>query len=189
MTSFIRPYCLLLVISLWWCVGPVAKIQAGSPAKPTQVSPVTEMQPGRTYAAGTRVHIPKGSASFVIPAGWHAQLPEDSEAIIAVSESGAGFVMVFMFLNLTEEELTALLGESQPITHDLVFEPVGQVVRKGNRLTASYRAGVLAGRALTVMGPHQQGVLFFLGSPHTESSQSDEVLADLAESTEFASTE
>jgi hypothetical protein len=121
----------------------------------------------------------------MIPAGWHAQLPEDSDAIIAISEAGAGFVMVFMVLNLSEEELTSLLGEAQPITQDLVFEPVGRVTRKGNRLVASYEGGSLAGRSLTVMGPNQQGVLFFLGRPQTESSQPDRVLDDLADSTEF----
>lgn len=150
--------------------------------------PPVAMKPGRAYAAGTRVQIPKGDVSFVIPAGWHAQLPEDSDAIIAVSDAGAGFVMVFMILNLSDEELAALLKEPQPITHDLVFEPIGQVVREGNRMTAFYRARSLVGRALTVMGPDQQGVLFFLGRPPTESSQPDRVLNDLAESTEFILT-
>ena len=147
MTSFARPRVAFLVISLWWCVGSVVGTQTGPPAKKTQPSSVAEMQPGQVYEAGTRVHIPADSASFLIPAGWHARLPEDSEAIILISESGAGFVVVFMVLNLTEEELIALPGEPQPITDDLVFEPDGQVVRKGNRLAASYRARAFVGRA------------------------------------------
>lgn len=185
MHAFAYPLGLLL-FSLWSCSWSVTEAQAESPINKTQAFPAVEMQPGQTYAAGTRLHIPKGNASFVIPAGWHAQLPEDSEAIIAVSESGAGFVMVFMILNMTEEELIALMGEPQPITHDLVFEPAGPVVKKGNRVTAGYEAGSLSGRAVTVLGPDQQGVLFFLGRPRTESNQPDQVLDDLAESTEFA---
>lgn len=176
----------LLLFSLWSCSGSVTEAQAESPLTRTQSSPAVEMQPGQPYAAGTRLRIPKGNASFVIPVGWHAQLPEDSEAIIAVSESGAGFVMVFMILNMTEEELITLLGEPQPITHDLVFEPAGPAVKKGNRVTAAYEAGSLSGRALTVLGPDQQAVLFFLGRPRTESNQPDQLLDDLAESTEFA---
>lgn len=144
------------------------------------------MQPGLTYAGGTRVHIPKGTASFVIPAGWHAQLPEDSDAVIALSDSGAGFVLAFMVLNLTEEELTALLHEPQPITHDLVFEPVGPVVKEGNRLAATYTSGTLAGRAVTITGSDRQSALFFLGRPPTDASQPDRVLDELADSTEFA---
>lgn len=94
--------------------------------------------------------------------------------------------MVLMILNLTEEELTGLLGEPQPITHDLVFEPAGPVVKRGNRVEAAYEAGSLSGHALTVMGPNQQGVLFFLGRPRTEAEQPDQVLDELADSTEFA---
>lgn len=188
MPSFVHFRVAFLLISLCWCGESVTETQAGSPTHKTQSSTVVEMQPGQAYAAGTRVHIPKGGASFVIPAGWHAQLPEDSEVIIAVSESGAGFIMVFMILNLTEEELTALLAEPQPITHDLVFEPIGPVTKKDNRVTAAYEAGSLSGRAVTVMGPNRQGVLFFLGRPHMESSEPDLLLDELADSTEFIAT-
>ena len=64
------------------------------------------------------------------PSGWHAQRPEESEAVILLSEAGDGFIMVFKMLNLTEEALIALLGERQPITHDLVFEPSGPVTKQ-----------------------------------------------------------
>lgn len=186
MHSLIAPRIALCLVGLSGCLGLVAEGRAGEPAQQNRLSQAIEMQPGQAYAGGTRVHIPKGAASFVVPAGWHAQLPEDSDAIIAVSDSGAGFVMVFMVLNLTEEELTALLQEPQPITHDLVFEPVGTVVKKGNRLTASYRGGSLAGRAVAMMGSDRQGVLFFLGRPPTDASQPDRVLDELADSTDFA---
>lgn len=173
-----------LLFSLWCCIALAA--QAASTVNQAYASPVVEMQPGLAYAAGTRLHIPKGSASFVIPSGWQAQLPEDSETIIAGSDEGAGFVMVFMILNLTEDELTALLGEPQPITHDLVFVPAGPIVKRGNRMIAAYEAGSHSGRAVTVMGPNQQGVLFFLGWPRSESNQPDRVLQELADSTEFS---
>lgn len=85
------PGCALLLWVLSCCAGSQIEAWAGSPLSTVQSPSAVEMQPGQTYVAGTRLRIPKGSASFVIPAGWHAQLPEDSEAIIAVSESGGGF--------------------------------------------------------------------------------------------------
>jgi hypothetical protein len=94
--------------------------------------------------------------------------------------------MVFMVLNMSEEELMQLLGEPQPMTHDLVFQPSGTVMKRGNRVTAEYEAGSLSGRALTVMGPDQQGVLFFLGRPRAEASPADRVLDDLANSVDFS---
>ncbi|WP_145976123.1 hypothetical protein [Nitrospira moscoviensis] len=154
------------------------------PVATADSSPAVEGQPGQSYGPGTRLLIPQGRASFVIPAGWQAQRPDDSETIVAVSDSGAGFIMVFMLLHMTEEQLTELLAEPQPLTHDLVFEPTGTVAKKGNRLTASYESGSLSGRALAVMGP-DQAVLFFLGSPHTDSGHADRVLDELADSTEF----
>jgi hypothetical protein len=176
-----------LFFGLWCCAVGAIAASADSRFVAAEPSPPVDMQPDRSYPAGTRLRIPKGRASFVIPAGWHAQLPGDSEAILAVSDAGAGFVMVFMILNTTEEELKALLGEPQALTHDLVFEPVGPVVKKGNRLSAAYEAGSLSGRAVTVMGP-EQGVLFFLGTPRTDPAETERVLDELADSTEFAVT-
>lgn len=179
-------YVRLAVVLLSVCTqgGPIDVVLAASPSTAIRGAPLVEMLPGRTYAAGTRVHIPKGNMACIIPAGWQAQLPEGADAIIVTSESGAGFVMIFAILNLTESELVTLLAESQPITHDLVFEPTGPVVKKGDRLTASYRAGTLVGRALSVMGKASEGVLFFLGRPPTEASHPDQVLEHLADSAE-----
>lgn len=80
----------LLLFSLWSCSGSVTEAQAESPLTRTQSSPAVEMQPGQTYAAGTRLRIPKGNASFVIPVGWHAQLPEDSERLSRYPSQGRG---------------------------------------------------------------------------------------------------
>lgn len=171
-----------------WSFGLTGWPVAEAAAAPAAQAVPIEMTPGQAYPGGTRVRIPNGAASFVIPPGWHAQAPEESDAVIAVSDSGAGFVMVFMILNLTEEELIAVLGQPQPLTHDLIFEPVGSVTKHDGRLTAAYRAGSLAGRALTLMGPGQQGVLFFLGRPPSQSPDADRVLDDLADSTQFAAS-
>lgn len=180
----VRVACLF--VSLWCGVVLAGETQVSSRPAVADPSAPVDAQSGESYPAGTRLLVPKGRASFLVPVNWHAQAPEDSEAIVLISDSGAGFVMVFMILNTTEEELMTLLGEPQPLTHDLVFEPAGPAVKKGNRMTASYEAGSLSGRALAVMGP-EQGVLFFLGRPRTDSVDTDRVLADLADSTEFAS--
>jgi hypothetical protein len=181
----LAPLCATLVFFGLWCgTGLVIDALAEPPSHGTSGSPIVEMHPGLEYAPGTRISISKGHASFVVPDGWHAQLPEDSETIILVSESGVGFGMV-MALNMTEEEMIGLMGEPQPMTHDMVFEPAGPVLKKGNRVTASYEAGPLTGRAVTVLGPTQQGVLFFLGRLRTEVQEPDRLLDELATSTEF----
>ncbi len=164
-----------------WLLVASMDVRAASPEEP-----VVQLQPDRPVPSGSRVAVPKGRASFRVPSGWTAQLPEDSEAIVLVSESGAGFVMAFMVLNVGEEELMQLLSEPQPMTHDLVFQPSGTVTKRGNRMLAQYEAGSLSGRAMTVMGPDRQGVLFFLGRPRANTSPADRVLDDLANSVEFS---
>jgi hypothetical protein len=175
----------LFVSLLWSGIGLAITVGATPTHAEVQHLSAEDVDQGQTYAAGTRLRIPKGTASFEIPSGWHAQRPEESETIILLSDAGEGFVMVFMMLNLTAEALTALLGERQSITHDLVFEPSGPVTTLGNRVMANYKSGSLSGQAISVMGPGQESVLFFLGSPPTDCDAPARVLEGLADSTQF----
>lgn len=143
------------------------------------------MQPGQSYRAGARVRVPNGTASFLIPAGWRGEQLDDLAAVLLVSEREAGFVLAFAILNQTEDELFALLGEPQPITETLVFEPTGHVTRHGKKLTANYVAGALAGRGLAVMGPDLQGVLFLHGQPQKDLRPNRSLLDDLADQVQF----
>ena len=179
----------LLVPLLWSCIGLAVTVRATPTRAEAQHFSARNIEPGQSSAAGTRLRIPKGTASFEIPSGWHAQRPEESEAIILLSEAGDGFIMIFPMLNLTEEALIALLGERQPITHDLVFEPSRPVTRVGNRVMADYKAGSFSGHAICLMGPGQESVLFFLASRPTDSDAPASVLEQLADSTEFGMTQ
>lgn len=145
------------------------------------------MQAGQSYRAGVRVRVPNGTASFPIPAGWRGERLDEMAAVLLVSEKEAGFVLAFAVLNQTEDELFALLGEPQPITDTLVFEPIGTVTRQGKKLTATYTAGSLAGRGLAVMGPDLQGILFLHGRPQKDPRTSRSLLDELAEQVRFAS--
>lgn len=149
-------------------------------SQPGGGSSVTEPRAGQTYPAGTRVRAPGGTASFQIPQGWHGEALTEMAAILLSSEKETGFVLVFATLNQTEDDLMALLGESQPITDSLVFEPVGAVTRQGNRLAASYAAGPLTGRGVAVIGPAQQGILFLHGRPQKEQHEARAFLDQLA---------
>lgn len=147
------------------------------------------MQEGHSYQAGTRVRVPNGEASFPIPPGWRGEQLDNMAAVLLVSEREAGFVLAFAILNQTEDELFALLSESQPITETLVLEPVGTVTRHGKKLTATYVAGTLAGRGVAVIGPGQQGILFLHGRPQKEPRPTLSLLDDLADQVQFIPNE
>lgn len=143
------------------------------------------MRAGQSYRAGTRVHVPNGAASFLIPAGWRGELLDNLDAVLLVSEKEAGFVLAFAILNQTGDELFALLGEPQPITETLIFTPTGTVIRKGNTLTATYAAGTLTGHGLAIMGPDLQGILFLHGRPRQEARAIPSILDELGNQVRF----
>jgi hypothetical protein len=174
-------HLLTLILAIW---GQEIWAEPG-PLKAGSSSSVTEMRVGQSYRAGTRVRAPGGTASFSIPQGWRGEPLDEMAAILLVSEKESGFVLVFATLNQTEEDLAALLGEPQPITDSLVFEPVGAVARQGNRLTASYVAGNLIGRGVAVVGPSQQGILFLHGRPRKEQHEALSFLTQLADQVQF----
>lgn len=159
----------------------------GMPATWAQSTPsratIIDMQAGQSYRAGTRVRVPNGVASFLIPTGWRGEQLDNLAAVLLVSEKESGFVLAFAILNQTEDELFALLGEPQPISETLVFEPAGAVTRKGNTLTATYVAGSLTGRGMAIMGPDLQGILFLHARPQKDPSPS--LLDQLANQVQF----
>lgn len=168
--------CLVLGIADSWAQSP--------PPRTTTV----DMQAGLSYRAGTRVRVPNGVASFLIPTGWRGEQLDNLAAVLLVSENEAGFVLAFAILNQTEDELIALLREPQPISETVVFEPTGAVTRKGNTLTATYAAGSLTGRGVAVMGPDLQGILFLHGRPQNEPRPSRSLLGELADEVRFIPT-
>lgn len=144
-----------------------------------------DMQAGQSYRAGTRVRVPNGVASFPIPTGWRGEQLDNLAAVLLVSEKEAGFVLAFATLNQTEEELFALLGEPQPISETLLFEPTGTVTRKGSTLTATYVAGSLTGRGMAIMGPDSQGIIFLHAKPQKEPWGALSLLDQLANQVQF----
>ena len=161
--------------------------QSPSPKSTQQITTI-DMEAGHSYRAGTRVRVPNGAASFLIPAGWRGEQLDNLAAVLLVSEKEAGFVLAFAILNQTEEEVATLLGEPQPITDTLVFKPTETVMRKGNTLTASYVAGTLIGRGLAIVGPDLQGILFLHGRPKNEPRASLSPLDELTDHVFFTST-
>jgi hypothetical protein len=168
--------CFILGVPGSWAQSP-----------PTRTTTV-DMQAGQSYRSGTRVRVPNGVASFLIPTGWRGEQLDNLAAVLMVSEKEAGFVLAFAILNQTEDEIFALLGEPQPITETLVFEPAGNVTRNGKKLTATYSAGTLSGHGVAVMGPDLQGILFLHGRPQQEPRPRRSLLDELAGEVRFIPT-
>jgi len=171
-----------ILAALCWLILGVPGSWAQSP--PTRTTTV-DMQAGQSYRAGTRVRVPNGISSFLIPTGWRGEQLDNLAAVLLVSEKEAGFVLAFAVLNQTEDELVALLGEPQPISETLVFEPTGTVTRKGSIFTATYVGGSLTGRGMAILGPGLQGILFLHARPQKEPWAALSLLDQLANHVQF----
>ncbi len=174
-TALAALWCLVLGAPDSWAQSP--------PIRTTTV----DMQAGQSYRAGTRVRVPNGVASFLIPTGWRGEQLDNLAAVLLVPEKEAGFILAFAILNQTEDELFAILEEPQPISETLIFEPAGPVTRKGNTFTATYVAGSLTGRGMAIMGPDLQGILFLHARPQKEPSTTLSLLDQLANQVQFIS--
>lgn len=155
------------------------------PVLADQRQDATELQAGQEYQAGTRIKLSAAGFSFVVPQHWLGGLPPGAQIIILGSRTTPGFGMVTILNDVTADDVAGQLGESQAFSHDLVFEPDGKVVREGDKLKASFVAGDKIGRALVVMGPVGNAVLYFFGGPATEAPAYTTLLHELAGSTQF----
>jgi hypothetical protein len=158
----------------------------GSPPGDLIRSPSTvEVQAGEEYGGGTRIRIGAAGVSFVIPRDWSGGLPPDSAVFILGPLGKPGFGLVFFLRDVSAEDIAARMSVVQPFAHDLMFEPTGPVKTVGTRLEAAYAGGDMIGRALALMGPSHNGVLYFLGSRPEEAAALDRLLEELAASTVF----
>lgn len=112
-------------------------------------------------------------------------MPPDSPVLILGSPSTPGFGMMFFLIDVSTEDIEAHMSAVQPIAHDLIFEPAGPVSKTGGRLAAAYTGAGMIGRALALVGPSRNGVLYFFGSLPDEVATPGRLLEELAASTVF----
>jgi hypothetical protein len=155
------------------------------PGDSIQIPSAVEARAGEEYGAGTRIRVGAAGVSFVVPQGWVGGMPPDSQVLILGSPSTPGFGMMFFLIDVSTEDIEAHMSAVQPIAHDLIFEPAGPVSKTGGRLAAAYTGAGMIGRALALVGPSRNGVLYFFGSLPDEVATLGRLLEELAASTVF----
>jgi hypothetical protein len=144
-----------------------------------------ELAPGQTYAGGTRVEVPRLGVSFAIPAGWSGQTGQDPQSHAVVLGSGAieGVGLASIQYGVTVADLVTALSEAQDLGAGIVLEPTGAPITQGSRIVMRYENERYVGRALAVVGPAQDGVLFFFAGPRKNERAYVALLDELAAST------
>lgn len=149
--------------------------------------PVEDLRAGRFYQGGTRVRIPFLGVSFKVPRQWRLRLPAGSRVAHLDSPRQPGVGLVIVLDQTTARDVEARLNEPFALEEAYVLDPAAPVRREGSRLYASYMHGDQVGRAVAVLGPADQAMLYFLAGPAQESDGYAALLAELAASTDFMS--
>jgi len=147
-----------------------------------------ELQLDRVYAGGTRVESPAAGLSFVTPHGWVGRFGQDArhQVLILGSNTVEGVGLAIIQSGVSAQQVLRSLDEPQDLGAGVVLRPVGAPSVIGPRIAARYRDETYVGRALAVIGPARNGVVFFFAGPARHEAVYAALLEGLAGSTGFA---
>ena len=146
-----------------------------------------ELVAGATYAAGTRVQSATVGLSFVVPRGWVGKFGEDAgnRVLVLGSHTVEGVGLAILQAGRGAAEMVADLEGPQDLGAGVVLQPTGRPLTEGSRIAARYEDATHVGRALAVVGPSSNGVLFFFAGPGKHERLYQQLLDGLAGSTTF----
>ena len=182
----VRAFILVLtLIGLTGTGTPTAKAEEERPSDTRPPEESVDLAPGGNYQTGTILHIPGKGFTFTIPRGWHATVFEDSELPFLMSDEGRGLGMIFPLGQVTADAVEDELGQPLALSHGVSFVPTGILGRTETRLTRSYLGDSSIGRALALLSPAHDCVIYFLMGPENEAGTYEQTLDELATSTRF----
>jgi hypothetical protein len=147
----------------------------------------SELTPNQKYEGGTRVQASNLGISLVIPKAWVAQYGQDATktALIMGSNTIEGIGLAILMTNQNAQQVFAGLNESQDLGSGVVLEPTGAAKQQGQRVTARYANIDYVGRALGLIGPGKNHVVYFFSGPQKNEKIYAGLLEDLANATKF----
>ncbi len=150
---------------------------------------IQDLRLGQFFPGGIRVRSPFVGISFVVPPDWRARLGQGSKVLHLDSATKPGIGIVHLLTDITPEQIEARLNEPQAFEASFVLHPTGPVTKEGGRWVGSYLFGETVGRALALLGPARQAVVYQFIGPKTETASYERLLDHLASSTQFANAE
>jgi hypothetical protein len=154
----------------------------------TQAVSGDELTPNRTFASGAAVESPTLGVAFVMPAGWVGKSGQDANTKVLVMGSNTieGVGLAILQPGQSPAQVAATLAGPQNLGAGVVLRPTAPPDVQGSRITARYQNNTYVGRALAVLGPPGQSVIFFLSGPFKNEATYGQILEALAQSTGFA---
>jgi hypothetical protein len=154
----------------------------------TQAASGDELTPNRTFASGAAVESPTLGVAFVMPAGWVGKSGQDANIKVLVMGSNTieGVGLAILQPGQSPAQVAATLAGPQDLGAGVVLRSTAPPDVQGSRITARYQNNTYVGRALAVLGPPGQSVIFFFSGPFKNEATYGQILEALAQSTGFA---
>jgi hypothetical protein len=158
-----------------------------APVFPVGPGSAEELRPNQTYAGPTRVESSSAGVSFVIPEGWVGRFGQDgsNQVLLLGSTTIEGVGIVIAQTGVTAAQVTATLSEPQDLGAGVVLRPTEPPSTQGSRIVTRYRSDVYVGRAVALLGPRRNSVIFFFAGPPKNAGVYGQLLESLATSTNF----
>lgn len=147
---------------------------------------IHDLRLGQFFSGGIRVRAPFLGISFIVPPDWRARLGQGSRVLHLDSARMPGIGLVHFLTDMSPEEVEARLNEPLAFEASFVLHPTGPSRREGARVAASYLFGETVGRAVALLGPARQAVVYLFAGPKSEEDHYALLLDHLAASTQFA---
>lgn len=147
-----------------------------------------ELEAGQQYKPGTQVTSSGIGVSFDLPKDWLGAHREGGgqEVLMLGSHSIEGVGMAIFVKNQAAEQVVKLLNERQDLGNDVVLELDGAVTTQAGKASARYLNEIYVGRALAMIGPAKNHVIYFYAGPKKNEKLYTQLLSGLAASTKFA---
>jgi hypothetical protein len=147
----------------------------------------SELKPGQKYEGGVRVQASFLGISMMIPKGWVAKYGSDAAnaALVMGSTTIEGVGLAILVGNQSAQQVVSSLNEAQDLGGGVVLEPTGAAKQQNQRITARYTNTEYVGRALGLIGPGKNHVVYFFAGPQKNEKIYAGLLEDLATGTKF----
>jgi hypothetical protein len=134
------------------------------------------------------VESPTLGVAFVMPAGWVGKSGQDANIKVLVMGSNTieGVGVAILQPGQSPAQVAATLAGPQDLGAGVVLRSTAPPDVQGSRITARYQNNTYVGRALAVLGPPGQSVIFFFSGPFKNEATYGQILEALAQSTGFA---
>lgn len=151
----------------------------------------TELEPGGQYKAGAQVKSSGLGIVFALPKDWlGAFRQEGDQAVLVLGANNLEGVGLAIFMKgQTAAQVVQVLNDSQDLGDNVVLELDGNVKTQGSKITARYVNEIYVGRALAVLGPNHNHVIYFYAGPQKNEKLYVQLLDGLAASTKFTAVQ